>query len=449
MSKINAAIVGSLVIVILAFSFSGCASLPFWKPSPEKLSFLNDRLFITMPAGGRTEDQGFSTQYEQKPDERSMRATWERGGKKIVVQVREEFAYSHDRIENEVRNIAEQWNKGGKNAYSVEQVQSVGGLRIFQIVPAHLIVSHGDALLCKAYVENFDKTILLVTIDGDAQATDNTAEYTGLAGDIIRSIAPGTRALKIAGGDTWLGRIPKDHVATLTDGPDFTVSWVNRVVPFGQAGAELGIYFGAYPQHRSAQAKNQVEKIKTTLYGKKATWLLLRPTKDDPRFSLETIIYFWRAGIKHIFISAGSEEHLLELKAIVDEDGKTSQLSQTAKQDMGTKCEAPHYDEDEQAPNVRGSVLEREAAMLTLKMEQMEGVKEGMCFFAVKEGRVIHHPKTGEVLDVESSELGRIKITEVRQDTAVGMIMKEYQPNAIQSGTLIRGIQSWRRKGTL
>jgi hypothetical protein len=48
----------------------------------------------------------------------------------------------------------------------------------------------------------------------------------------------------------------------------------------------------------------------------------------------------------------------------------------------------------------------------------MIGVKEGMKFVAFKEGKVIKHSKTGEVLDVETIETGLIEIKDVRDKTA-------------------------------
>jgi hypothetical protein len=55
-----------------------------------------------------------------------------------------------------------------------------------------------------------------------------------------------------------------------------------------------------------------------------------------------------------------------------------------------------------------------------------------------KEGRVIKHSKTGEVLDVETIETGLIEIKDVRDKTAVGVILQETNPNSIVYGTMVR-----------
>jgi hypothetical protein len=61
-----------------------------------------------------------------------------------------------------------------------------------------------------------------------------------------------------------------------------------------------------------------------------------------------------------------------------------------------------------------------------------------MKFIAFKEGKVIKHPKTGEVLDVETIEVGEIEITDARDKTANGIILREAGPQAVSYGTMVR-----------
>jgi hypothetical protein len=61
-----------------------------------------------------------------------------------------------------------------------------------------------------------------------------------------------------------------------------------------------------------------------------------------------------------------------------------------------------------------------------------------MKFIAFKEGKIIKHPKTGEVLDVETIETGLIEIKDVKEKTAMGVILQETAPNTVAYGSMVR-----------
>jgi predicted transcriptional regulator len=73
-----------------------------------------------------------------------------------------------------------------------------------------------------------------------------------------------------------------------------------------------------------------------------------------------------------------------------------------------------------------------------LDLGQRAGIKKGMRFIAYKEGRVIKHPKTGEILDIETIESGEIEIVGVNAKTARGIIVREIAPGAVEYGMLVR-----------
>lgn len=91
-----------------------------------------------------------------------------------------------------------------------------------------------------------------------------------------------------------------------------------------------------------------------------------------------------------------------------------------------------------QAFPLEGYVVQRTGRRVTLDLGKLMGVKPGMRFIAFKEGRIIKHPKTGEVLDVETIETGEIEITDVRAKTATGEVTKESAPEAVAYGTMVR-----------
>jgi TolB-like protein len=91
-----------------------------------------------------------------------------------------------------------------------------------------------------------------------------------------------------------------------------------------------------------------------------------------------------------------------------------------------------------QAFPLEGYVVMRADNRVTLDLGNKIGVKPNMKFIAFKEGKVIKHPKTGEVLDVETVEIGEIEVIEVREKTSTGLILKEAMSSAIEYGTMVR-----------
>lgn len=87
---------------------------------------------------------------------------------------------------------------------------------------------------------------------------------------------------------------------------------------------------------------------------------------------------------------------------------------------------------------LEGYVVRRDARGVLLDLGQQAGVKKGMRFVVYKEGRIFKHPKTGEVLDVETIETGEIEITEVSKKTSSAMIVRETGPEAIAYGLMVR-----------
>jgi len=87
---------------------------------------------------------------------------------------------------------------------------------------------------------------------------------------------------------------------------------------------------------------------------------------------------------------------------------------------------------------LEGYVVLRDKDTVLIDLGRQTGVKRGMQFIAYREGRVIKHPKTGEVLDVETIELGDLEITEVSQKTASGVVIKEESPGAVAYGDMVR-----------
>ena len=89
---------------------------------------------------------------------------------------------------------------------------------------------------------------------------------------------------------------------------------------------------------------------------------------------------------------------------------------------------------------LEGYIVNRKGEMVTLDLGIRTGVKAGMKFIVFKEGQVIKHPKTGEVLDVEKIETGTITITEVRKNICKAKIDEEASPGSINYGQLVKSL---------
>jgi TolB-like protein len=87
---------------------------------------------------------------------------------------------------------------------------------------------------------------------------------------------------------------------------------------------------------------------------------------------------------------------------------------------------------------MEGYVVQRADKKVTIDLGRQIGVRPGMKFIVFKEGKIIKHPKTGEVLDVETIETGLIEIKDVKEKTAMGMIIQEITPNAVAYGSMVR-----------
>jgi TolB-like protein len=87
-----------------------------------------------------------------------------------------------------------------------------------------------------------------------------------------------------------------------------------------------------------------------------------------------------------------------------------------------------------------GYIVFRDNNRVTIDLGSRAGVKRGMQFIAYKEGDVIKHPKTGEVLDVKTIQTGTLEIDVVKEKTSDGMILKENEAGSVEYGQLVKSV---------
>lgn len=87
-----------------------------------------------------------------------------------------------------------------------------------------------------------------------------------------------------------------------------------------------------------------------------------------------------------------------------------------------------------------GYIVKRDGKSVIVDLGLTAGLDYGTEFIVFKEGEVIKHPKTGEVLDVEQIHTGKIRITKVRRNVAEGIILQENKIG-IAYGQMVQSIQ--------
>jgi len=86
---------------------------------------------------------------------------------------------------------------------------------------------------------------------------------------------------------------------------------------------------------------------------------------------------------------------------------------------------------------LEGYIVNKTDSTVTIDLGRMAGVREEMEFSVYKEGKIIKHPKTGAVIDVQRIETGKIRITNVRDKIAEGKVLHEESPGSISYGQLV------------
>ena len=89
---------------------------------------------------------------------------------------------------------------------------------------------------------------------------------------------------------------------------------------------------------------------------------------------------------------------------------------------------------------LQGYIVNKDNKRVIIDVGKRAGVKRGMRFVVYKEGEVIRHPKTGEILDVKTIETGILEIDKVKNKISEGKIIKENKPEIIEYGQLVKSV---------
>lgn len=91
---------------------------------------------------------------------------------------------------------------------------------------------------------------------------------------------------------------------------------------------------------------------------------------------------------------------------------------------------------------LEGYIAHRNNNDVVIDLGRQSGVKEGMSFLVYKEGDVVKHPKTGEILYVEKIKTGLIEVTGVQEKISTGVIVQEEETDSIGYGDLVKSAKN-------
>ncbi len=89
---------------------------------------------------------------------------------------------------------------------------------------------------------------------------------------------------------------------------------------------------------------------------------------------------------------------------------------------------------------LEGYVVDADDQKVTIDLGKETGVKKGMNFSVFKEGKVIKHPKTGQVLDIQRIQTGVLEITSVSNKIAMGKIVSTTDAGPVRYGQMVKSI---------
>ena len=150
-------------------------------------------------------------------------------------------------------------------------------------------------------------------------------------------------------------------------------------------------------------------------------------------------------GVKVIITgSVMKYQNILEVNArIIDVEKASIIAAEGVKSDSAGGLETLVYKMAEQIIKdfpLEGYVVHRAGDIITIDLGKKAGVKAGMRFIVFKEGDVVKHPKTGEVLDVKKIQTGVVKVVSTRNTIAEAKIENEKNLGEIRYGQMVLSI---------
>jgi hypothetical protein len=257
-----------------------------------------------------------------KSDQHETRVVCDAGQERLVLMAHELFAFAGDDFEKDVKGWVAQW----RGKYKVEPCPLlVKALKAVAVIPVNdpdHSRSDDATFLAGIFVESGDRTIQSLDVYVNAAGEKDLAHARTIAHQILSSVAPGKKALRLEAGERRLSansadleiavRVPKDTVATTQVGADFLV---HRLITLGRLGADSGsilIYVGGAPDYQPGPKKGD-----GILVGKKVEWHSW-PGGQGLQTLCELPIPGDHHDYAHIIIQAPNDAHLRSLRVAAE-----------------------------------------------------------------------------------------------------------------------------------
>lgn len=89
---------------------------------------------------------------------------------------------------------------------------------------------------------------------------------------------------------------------------------------------------------------------------------------------------------------------------------------------------------------LEGYIANRDQNKVVIDLGDLAGVKPGMKFIVYKEGEIVRHPKTDEILYVKQIKKGLIRITAVQRKISEGVVIEEIGGEIIEYGDYVKSM---------
>jgi TolB-like protein len=148
-------------------------------------------------------------------------------------------------------------------------------------------------------------------------------------------------------------------------------------------------------------------------------------------------------GVKVIITGSVMKiQNMVEINArIIDVESASIITAESVKSSSTTSLEDMVFEMSEKIIKdfpLEGYLVHRDGNRVMIDLGRLVGVKPGMQFVVFKEGKVIKHPTTGEVLDVERVKTGLVEITSIQTKTANGKILDENPTDPVKYGHRVK-----------
>ncbi len=247
------------------------------KLAEKPIHVLGGRLLVRVPQGAEVQARSHDIMSAPESEEHETRVVFNSGTERLVLMVHETFAFAGVDLEKDVREWVVKW----QGQYRIESFPLLAkGLKAVAVIPVN-DPDHrrsDDATFVQGlFVESHDRTIQSLDVYVNAAGEKDLKGCKAVAREILSSVAPGAKTLKLGVGERRLSTgtkdreiavtVPMNMVATKQIGPDFLVHRLIAVGRLGHDVGSIGIYVGDHPNFQP-----RAKTLESMLFGKKVEW---------------------------------------------------------------------------------------------------------------------------------------------------------------------------------